>query len=68
MVEKVFASCLLTAAVSPGQHMARASIWIVVASLLATFDITNAVDDNGDVVEPSGEYSQGNISSVTIPF
>lgn len=48
--------------------MARASIWIVAASILAAFDITKAVDDNGNVIEPSGEYSSGFITCVELSF
>ncbi len=36
--------------------MAFSSIWITVASILATMDITKTIDANGNVVEPSGEY------------
>lgn len=46
--------------------MARASIWIVVASILATFNISKAVDSNGNTIEPSMEYTSGSISSVVV--
>ncbi|KAJ7607876.1 cytochrome P450 [Roridomyces roridus] len=42
--------------ICPGRHMAAASIWITIASLLATFDITKAVGKDGELVEPSYEY------------
>lgn len=48
--------------------MARASIWIVAASILATFDITKAVDDIGNAIEPSVEYSPGFITYVGVKF
>ncbi|KAJ7723505.1 cytochrome P450 [Mycena maculata] len=51
----------------PGRHMATASIWIAVASILATFDISKAVDENGKEVEPSYEYHSGFIS-LPLPF
>ncbi|KAJ6560597.1 cytochrome P450 [Mycena vulgaris] len=51
----------------PGRHMATSSIWITVASILATFDITKAVDPNGRPVEPSYEYLSG-IISTPLPF
>lgn len=44
---------------SPGQHMARASIWITAGSILTMFNIGKAVDQNGEVIEPSGAYSSG---------
>ncbi|KAJ7688517.1 hypothetical protein B0H14DRAFT_2421125, partial [Mycena olivaceomarginata] len=43
----------------PGRHMALSSLWITVVSILATFDITKAVDEKGNVVEPSYEYLSG---------
>ncbi|KAJ7209147.1 cytochrome P450 [Mycena pura] len=51
----------------PGRHMALSSIWITVASILATFDITKAVDEEGKVIEPSYEYLSGLIST-PLPF
>jgi hypothetical protein len=46
--------------------MATASLWIAVASILATFDIRKAVDEKGLPIEPSYEYDSGFIKSV--PF
>jgi hypothetical protein len=37
--------------------MALSAIWITVASLIAAFDITKAIDENGEVVELSYDYS-----------
>ncbi|KAJ6524368.1 cytochrome P450 [Mycena capillaripes] len=51
----------------PGRHMARSSLWIAVASILATFNITKAVDDSGNVVEPTFEYDSALLSS-PLPF
>lgn len=42
--------------------MATSSLWIAVASILATMNITKGVDDEGNVVEPSYEYFAGGIS------
>ncbi|KAJ7195215.1 cytochrome P450 [Mycena pura] len=42
--------------ICPGRHMASSSVWITIASILATFDITKPVDDAGKVIEPSYEY------------
>ncbi|OBZ78498.1 O-methylsterigmatocystin oxidoreductase [Grifola frondosa] len=36
----------------PGVHLIESSLWIVMASILAAFDIKKAVDDFGNVVEP----------------
>ncbi|KAJ7448913.1 cytochrome P450 [Mycena latifolia] len=43
----------------PGQEMALKSIWIAVASLLATLNITYSLDKNGDPILPSGVYTKG---------
>ncbi|KAJ7476756.1 cytochrome P450 [Mycena latifolia] len=43
--------------VCAGRDMATSSIWIAVASILATFNITKAIGDDGKVIEPTHEYS-----------
>lgn len=48
--------------VCPGRHMAYESLWIAIASLVATFDITKAVDEHDQVIEPSEEYTDGFLS------
>ncbi|KAJ7148061.1 cytochrome P450 [Mycena crocata] len=45
--------------ICPGKDMAQWSIWICVASILATFNITKSLDKNGVPIEPSGEYTSG---------
>ncbi|GJE97951.1 cytochrome P450 [Phanerochaete sordida] len=45
----------------PGRYFALDSIWIVVASLVAVFNIEEAVDASGAVVEPSLEYTSGTV-------
>ncbi|KAJ7211176.1 cytochrome P450 [Mycena pura] len=49
--------------ICPARHMASASIWIAVASMLAAFDIKNAVDEDGKEVKPSFEYSSTGVVS-----
>ncbi|EKM54951.1 uncharacterized protein PHACADRAFT_142748 [Phanerochaete carnosa HHB-10118-sp] len=53
--------------ICPGRHMAYESLWIAVASVVAAFDITKAVDADGAIVEPSGEYTDGFLSA-PMPF
>ena len=36
----------------PGSHLIESSLWIVIASFLATFDVAKAVDAQGTLVEP----------------
>ena len=45
--------------ICPGRHLARASVWMSVASVLATFDIQKAVDEAGNTIEPRIEYTAG---------
>lgn len=48
--------------ICPGRFMARASVWIAVACMLATFDVSKAVDENGNPIEPKDEYTSGIVS------
>ncbi|KAJ6475954.1 cytochrome P450 [Mycena vitilis] len=45
--------------ICPGRDMAQWSIWITVASILATFNITKSRDNEGAPIEPTGEYTSG---------
>ncbi|KAF8149693.1 cytochrome P450 [Mycena galopus ATCC 62051] len=51
----------------PGKSMALDSLWITVASILAAFDITNAVGDDGKVIESTFEYLSG-LSYTPLPY
>lgn len=42
-----------------GRHFAMRSLWMALANILAVFRIEKAVDEDGRVVEPSGEF-EGN--------
>ncbi|KAF8212691.1 cytochrome P450 [Mycena galopus ATCC 62051] len=45
-----------------GQHVADNSLWIAIASILATFKITNAVDENGKIIVPENTRTDGLVS------
>ncbi|KAJ7146890.1 cytochrome P450 [Mycena epipterygia] len=53
--------------ICPARHMATSSVWITAASILAVFDITKAVGEDGKIIEPSYEYSPDLISA-PLPF
>ncbi|KAJ6580679.1 cytochrome P450 [Mycena capillaripes] len=53
--------------ICPGKHMAAASLWITIASILSTFNINKLVDEDGNTVEPSYAYFSGLIST-PLPF
>ncbi|KAK6988057.1 cytochrome p450 [Favolaschia claudopus] len=51
----------------PGRHMAASSVFITVASILATYNIEKATDADGSVIEPRHEYVSG-LVSMPLPF
>ncbi|KAJ7607914.1 hypothetical protein FB45DRAFT_763854, partial [Roridomyces roridus] len=51
----------------PGRHVGISSVWITVASILAAFDITKQVGEDGTIVEPSYEYFAA-IVRMPLPF
>ncbi|KAJ7627084.1 cytochrome P450 [Roridomyces roridus] len=53
--------------ICPGRHLAADSLWLSIVSILATFNITKAVGDDGKVVEPRYEFSSV-LTSVPLPF
>ena len=42
--------------ICPGRHLVHSSAWILMASFLATMNITKAVDANGKQIEPEIKY------------
>uniref|UniRef100_A0A8H7XX85 Cytochrome P450 n=1 Tax=Psilocybe cubensis TaxID=181762 RepID=A0A8H7XX85_PSICU len=50
--------------VCPGRYLAFSGVWITLASLAAVFDITKAVDEKGNIIEPSHEYVN---SAIIVP-
>nr|GAT53684.1 predicted protein [Mycena chlorophos] len=45
--------------ICPGRHMGLSSVFITGSSLLATFDISKAVDANGSIIEPKYDFFAG---------
>ncbi|KAJ7837148.1 hypothetical protein B0H13DRAFT_2422048 [Mycena leptocephala] len=45
--------------------MAIASVWIAVLFMLATFDVTKAIDEHGRVIEPSNKFASGSQASLS---
>ncbi|KAG5654302.1 hypothetical protein H0H81_004721 [Sphagnurus paluster] len=52
--------------ICPNRHMAFSS-WIAIASMITTFDIRKAVDEDGKIIEPSHEYLSG-LACKPLPF
>ncbi|OAA72090.1 Cytochrome P450 [Cordyceps fumosorosea ARSEF 2679] len=42
-----------------GQHLAKATVWIVVAGILSTMDVKKPLDDQGNEVTPKVELTNG---------
>ncbi|KAJ7810311.1 cytochrome P450 [Mycena olivaceomarginata] len=54
--------------ICPGRYIARSTIWITIVSILSTFVISKAVDDDGHEIEvPDDEFTSG-VVSFPIPF
>ena len=51
--------------ICPARYMARNALWIAIASILATFNISKARDEEGNEIEPADEYTSGFISCVS---
>lgn len=45
--------------ICPGQYLAMASLWIVMATILATIDISKAKDEDGKQITPLGKMTSG---------
>lgn len=43
----------------PGQDVAWSSMWLAVASILVSFEISEACSVTGEKIRPSGGYSSG---------
>ena len=41
----------------PGSHIAFSAVWFTAVTILATFNLSKAVDKDGKVIEPSREYA-----------
>lgn len=45
-------------------YLAEATVWLTIVCILATFDISKAVDENGNVIEPDPEFLSSFLRSV----
>lgn len=50
--------------ICPGRYIAYDSMWIAMASILATLHIKSAMDERGKLIVPREEYGQGLVASV----
>ncbi|KAF5309839.1 hypothetical protein D9619_010525 [Psilocybe cf. subviscida] len=48
----IYRRLLFLVRLCPGENIVDSSIWVFIASMIATLDISKAVDDHGSVIEP----------------
>jgi len=53
--------------ICPGRHVADASMWIAIASVLATLSISKALDESGKEITPRVAFTSG-ITSHPVPY
>lgn len=53
-----------TIRICPGRFLADASLFVTVSTILAVFNLSKAVDANGNVITPAFEYTSGTLRSV----
>ncbi|KAJ7607902.1 cytochrome P450 [Roridomyces roridus] len=54
--------------ICPARHMAASTLFITFASILAVFDITKPIAEDGSIIEPTHEYTAGAINITPLPF
>lgn len=47
--------------ICPGRYFAMDMLWLTAANILAVFTIEKPVDENGQIIEPNGEFTSGMI-------
>ncbi|KAF8994710.1 cytochrome P450 [Cyathus striatus] len=53
--------------ICPGRYMAFETVWITLVSIIAVYDISKPIDKNGNVIEPSHEFSSS-VLPMPAPF
>ncbi|KAF8992407.1 cytochrome P450 [Cyathus striatus] len=48
--------------ICPGRHMASATVWLTIATILSAFNIRKAKDDYGNEIPVSGVYTDATVS------
>jgi cytochrome P450 len=45
----------------PGQHFAEANLWLAIARIVATFDISKSLNAEGEEITPPGNFTEGSL-------
>jgi cytochrome P450 len=48
--------------ICPGRHFVLRVLWLTIARVLATFDISKSLDEDGNPITPDGKYTSGGIT------
>ena len=51
----------------PGSNLIESSAWLLIVSMIATFDISKLVDEQGDVIEPEVQFNDSVFRFVASP-
>ncbi|KAJ8081611.1 hypothetical protein PM082_007457 [Marasmius tenuissimus] len=54
--------------ICPGKQLAMSTIYLTITTMLAVFDISKAVDENGQVIEPGVKFTSNNLNNRPEPF
>ncbi|KAE9405244.1 cytochrome P450 [Gymnopus androsaceus JB14] len=52
----------------PASHMALSAIWITIASVLAVYNISNALDEDSKIIIPAADYETTKLQNRPYPF
>ncbi|KIL71197.1 hypothetical protein M378DRAFT_154689 [Amanita muscaria Koide BX008] len=54
--------------ICPGRHLAENSVWLMIASVLATFDISKARDEHGNEIDVDDQAFTDTLAMHPLPF
>ncbi|KIL71215.1 hypothetical protein M378DRAFT_154710 [Amanita muscaria Koide BX008] len=54
--------------ICPGRHLADASVWLMIASVLATFNISKARDEHGNEIDVDDQAFTDSLAMHPLPF
>ncbi|KAG6906360.1 hypothetical protein DXG01_014314 [Tephrocybe rancida] len=54
--------------ICPGRHMASSTVWLLISTILATFDIRKVKDEQGNEIPVDASYSDGSQTSIPLLY
>jgi hypothetical protein len=52
----------------PGSHLIESSAWLLIVSMIAVFDMSKAVDEQGNIIEPEVQFNDSVFRFVASPI